>query len=554
MRESWVIVERELLALLRTNRALGILLAVALGFAAVVLLKWPTDSIVALSGSQPRQVFQGLAYAMLTTAVLVVPVFPATSLVREIRKNTLQLLLHSPLKRTSIYLGKIGAMLGFILLLLFATLPALVCCYAMGGISFSGDVVKLYVFLLVVCLQLAVVGLLVGTYARTPEAALRWAYGITFAVVVVPIIPDLFLRGSDSALSNGASLLKAVSPIPALLQLVQQNSIGGTGLMESRNLVTWYLVLAIAFIIIGSLWCIRRLSHGLLDRSRSQGVITDDQTSGVKAARRVFFLIDPQRRKSGIPPFVNPVMVKEFRSRQFGRLHWLLRLVAGCAIMSLLLTYATTMGTIDWDVETIGAIIIVLQVGLIVLLTPGLAGGMIAGEMEAGGWNLLRTTPLSPSRILAGKLLSVCITLALLLCATLPGYAIIMKIKPSFYEQVTQVITSLVLASVLTMLVSATVSSFFKTTAGATTVAYAVLISLYAGTMLVWLNRDSPFSFSFVEKTLRFNPMAAALNAIQAPGFAEYDLVPSGWWTTGVMCLVLLLVLYLRVRRLTRAD
>ncbi|MFK7817888.1 MAG: ABC transporter permease, partial [Planctomycetaceae bacterium] len=258
MRESWVIVERELLALLRTNRALGILLFVAIGFAAVVLLKWPTDSIVALSGSQPRQVFQGLAYAMLTTAVLVVPVFPATSLVREIRKKTLQLLLHSPLKRTSIYLGKLGAMFGFILLLMFATLPALVCCYAMGGISFGGDVLKLYVFLIIVCLQLAVVGLLVGTYARTPEAALRWGYGLTFLVVVVPVIPDLFLRGSDTALAEGASLLKAISPIPALLQRVQQDSIGGTGLIESRNLVTWYLVIAIAFIILGSLWCIRR--------------------------------------------------------------------------------------------------------------------------------------------------------------------------------------------------------------------------------------------------------------------------------------------------------
>ncbi len=73
--------------------------------------------------------------------------------------------------------------------------------------------------------------------------------------------------------------------------------------------------------------------------------------------------------------------------------------------------------------EPIGGLIIVLQVALIVLMTPGLAGGMIAGEIEGGGWNLLRVTPISAGKILRGKLISVCITLLLLLCATLPGYA-----------------------------------------------------------------------------------------------------------------------------------
>ena len=33
--------------------------------------------------------------------------------------------------------------------------------------------------------------------------------------------------------------------------------------------------------------------------------------------------------------WVNPVMVKEFRSRRFGRSHWTLRLIAFGAILSL---------------------------------------------------------------------------------------------------------------------------------------------------------------------------------------------------------------------------
>ena len=45
--------------------------------------------------------------------------------------------------------------------------------------------------------------------------------------------------------------------------------------------------------------------------------------------------------------------------------------------------------------ETIGAIIVTLQVALILLFTPTLAAGLISGEIESGGWDLLRTTPLS---------------------------------------------------------------------------------------------------------------------------------------------------------------
>jgi ABC-type transport system involved in multi-copper enzyme maturation permease subunit len=235
-------------------------------------------------------------------------------------------------------------------------------------------------------------------------------------------------------------------------------------------------------------------------------------------------------------------------------MHWLLRLVAGCAVLSLLLTLASARGTEARGVEYTGALIIVLQVALIVLLTPGLASGMIAGEMEGGSWNLLRVTPLSSGRILRGKLISVMLTLALLLCATLPGYAVIMLIKPALQQQVIQVLICLALAAFLSMLVSAAVRSFFHSTAIATTVSYGILISIFGGTMLVWMNRDAPFGYNLVQNALRLNPMAAALNAMQTEGFESYNLVPSSWWIAGVSCGVLLLILYGQLMRLTRPD
>ena len=181
-----VILSRELLALLRSPRILAILLAVSVCSAFVVFLKWPTSAIVDLDGARGREVFRWLTYAMVAAAILAVPVFPSTLLVREVRRRTLELLLNSPLSRSSIYFGKVLAMLGFVMLLLCSTMPAMACAYLMGGVSFSGDILRMYLFLIVVCTELIVIGLLVGTWCRNTESALRWSYGITFLLTVVP--------------------------------------------------------------------------------------------------------------------------------------------------------------------------------------------------------------------------------------------------------------------------------------------------------------------------------------------------------------------------------
>lgn len=554
MKGSLVVAERELPALLRSKQTVWILVVVAVCFAATVLLKWPASGVADLTGEQPRAAFRSLALAMVLAVILVVPAYPATGVVREVRKRTMELLLNSPLGRMEIFAGKLLALLGFAILLLLVTVPALACCYAMGGISLSGEVLPLYLLVLVACVELIVIGLLVGTYAGSPESALRWAYGITFGLVVASLIPWQFLQAFEGPLRSLAAFLRQLSPIPAMLQVVGEQPLNSIGLMESDNLLVRYLLYTAIIVVVGSVWCVARLNHGLLDRSRSQGVITDDRSGGEKAFRRVFFLVDPQRRKAGIPFFLNPVMVKEFRSRQFGRLHWLLRLVAGCAVLSLLLAVATTVGSIGWEVERIGGIVIMAQVALIVIFTPGLSGGMIAGELEGGGWDLLRTTPLSPARIIRGKLVSVLITLALLLCASLPGYAIIMVIKPVLREQVVQVLISLAITAVFSLLVSATISSFFRSTAVATTVSYGVLLMVFAGTMVVWANLGTPFSHAFVQQVLSINPMAGALNVMQFSGFESFDLVPRTWWAAGLSSGVLIVILYWRTRQLCQPD
>ncbi len=296
-----VIVERELLALMRSRRTLWIFVAISIVFAGIVYLKWPSSGIVDLNGNKGRELFQWLSYSMLAASILIVPIFPATSLVSEVRRRTLELLLNSPLTRSSIYFGKAFAMLGLVILILFATLPAISCGFLMGGLSFSKDVLAMYGYLTLVSMELVVIGLLVGTWARSTESALRWSYGVTFALTIVPWFPDALFPGGASPISKGMQLLKLISPIPGMMEMLNQSGVAGAGFMDQRSAVAWYVMFAILFIVVGSIVCIQRLSHSLLDRSRSQGLITDDQSQFIRASRRICFSLTHRSGQKGFP-------------------------------------------------------------------------------------------------------------------------------------------------------------------------------------------------------------------------------------------------------------
>jgi ABC-type transport system involved in multi-copper enzyme maturation permease subunit len=191
---------------------------------------------------------------------------------------------------------------------------------------------------------------------------------------------------------------------------------------------------------------------------------------------------------------------------------------------------------------------------LLILFVPSLAGGLISAERESGGWQLLLMTPLSAGAILRGKLLSVVWPLLLLLCATLPGYVVMMNLKPTLAVQVERVVFTLLLAATFAVLVSAAASTLFRSTAAATTISYSVLLAVCVGPLLVWLGRGAPFGPSAVEMVLKCSPIAAALNAADTPGFTDYTLLPANWWLIGFSCLALLGLVIVRTWQLCRPE
>jgi ABC-type transport system involved in multi-copper enzyme maturation permease subunit len=129
------VIQREFFGILRSRKAIAMLVALAVAISLVVLVRWPTDEVVDALGKRTQQVFRVFGYVLLTSIMFLVPAFPATSIVRERNRGTLALLLNSPLSSWSIFWGKVCGSLLFASLLLISTLPAAGACYAMGGVD-----------------------------------------------------------------------------------------------------------------------------------------------------------------------------------------------------------------------------------------------------------------------------------------------------------------------------------------------------------------------------------------------------------------------------------
>ena len=267
-------------------------------------------------------------YGLLAGVLLLTPAFPATSLVREKIKGTLAAAVNSPIRPWSIYLGKVGGVLGF------AADPAGDDAARCGGLLRSrrnkrarrrpppvrrprrrgrAD------------LHARTAGQQPRPFhRRRPPRHLRSRAGR----VAVPLIPYALLRGGSDPLTQLASL----APLPVAHP--RRHGSPGTGRRRLvRHLRRRRGRRAIRGPGAGRQCRLRRGDGGATQPqaprpARPAGVMTEDRSLWQRVTRRFIYLVDPQRRSGGMSLWVNPVMVKEFRSRRFGRSHWTLRLIA----------------------------------------------------------------------------------------------------------------------------------------------------------------------------------------------------------------------------------
>ena len=188
------VIERDLVGVLRLRKTLAMQIGSAVVLSGLVLLRWPTDARADLSGTQAQGVFRVFGYGLGLTMLLLVPAFPATSIVREKQSRTLGLLLNSPLSAFAIFYGKLTGVLGVAFLPLLMSIPAACACFVMGGLE-RQDLLLLYGVLVMLVLQLTAIALWISSISESADGALRTTYGVVFLLTVVTLGPYQFVHG-----------------------------------------------------------------------------------------------------------------------------------------------------------------------------------------------------------------------------------------------------------------------------------------------------------------------------------------------------------------------
>ena len=126
---------------------------------------------------------------------------------------------------------------------------------------------------------------------------------------------------------------------------------------------------------------------------------------------------------------VNPVLVKELRSRMRGARAFviltgvLLLLGAVCYALYriVLATSGYTRSPLSPQIgQTLFIAIVLLELMMVCFITPAVTAGAISGEREKLTYEMLLATPMRPSSILWGKLVSALSYVFLLIFAAVP--------------------------------------------------------------------------------------------------------------------------------------
>ncbi|USK46119.1 ABC transporter permease [Cytobacillus oceanisediminis] len=222
---------------------------------------------------------------------------------------------------------------------------------------------------------------------------------------------------------------------------------------------------------------------------------------------------------------VNPVLNKEFKLRfrnfksYLGVLFYLLAL--GLIIVGFIFIESLSnnmQGFFKPDQSrTMFMVLSILQLGLILFITPGLTAGVISSERERQTLNIMLTTTQSSSSIILSKLISSISYLILLIAASLPLYSFVFLfggISPG------QLLTTMGFY-LFTILVYGSLGVLFSTLIRKTIVSmvttYGVTLFLAGGTAfltLIFMQLTNAYGYTGTQPT---NPLAyfpAMLNPV----------------------------------------
>jgi hypothetical protein len=168
--------------------------------------------------------FEWLLFFLLLFVAFIAPGIAAGSIVVERERRTLHPLQVTLLSPRSIVLGKLGASLSFVTLLVLATAPLFAVPLVLGGVS-PGQVARGLVVVLALEIALASMAIYMSAIAKRIQFAVVAAYGLALLLMlgsVVLIGAELLWRNQQDPRSNPGNEALAVylNPVVAIADAV----------------------------------------------------------------------------------------------------------------------------------------------------------------------------------------------------------------------------------------------------------------------------------------------------------------------------------------------
>lgn len=176
--------------------------------------------------------------------------------------------------------------------------------------------------------------------------------------------------------------------------------------------------------------------------------------------------------------------MRSFRAPLLITLYMLFILVVGMTAILTLQSDEVSISGLRIGLETY-AYIIVMQFFLIVLVSPALTAGSIAGERERQTLDLLLCTRVGAMKIVLGKLFSSVCFIALLLVTALPITAVTLYFGGVTLGQILLMTLYLIVTALACSAIGVFCSALFKRTVTATVMAYLIIFALGAGTLVI---------------------------------------------------------------------
>jgi ABC-type transport system involved in multi-copper enzyme maturation permease subunit len=370
------VLQRELVVNLRMTRGFLLLFAYVAALGLLVYAAWPADQTLDLARPQEAKRLVNLFFlGQYLLVSLMAPSFAAGAITGEKERESYEMLLASPLRPGAIVLGKLAASLTPLAELMICSLPIVMLCLPLGGVSLY-EVFAAYVAMICSVALSGMISLWTSSYFTRTSASLVVSY---LAILPLAIAGVLLWRGLEQEGNLRLFVVLTVVPIACL-------SIGA---------VLWFDV------------CRRLLRPPDLGSGGKQAIDLETEAKeavGLYIERDQFpdRLFAPPKRTTFLHENANPIYDKEIRSEIFSQGTLMLRAVIQISMGLALPVMAVCLFMKPWLAPWYIAYVLLFNM----LVGPVFLAASVTSERERATLDLLLTTLITPWQMLWGKLLS----------------------------------------------------------------------------------------------------------------------------------------------------